>query len=288
VTRAKPIGRSGSRALALAAALLVARLGLAEPPALPAEPASEEHGAPAEPLPDARALAERAEDVMRGEGTRIEATMTILARKRPRSRVLTLRVYDDRRNDRALLRVLASEEAAGTALLKLPPNLWRFSPGSGETTRIPRPSWSEPFLGSDFRLDDLLHGSSGVANYDHRVLEVEPHAGEGADRRAFVVEYAPHPDARASWGRIVAWIDAEHGTPLRVDYYAEEGAPVRTLHLEDLREVAGRRFPHRWVMRRAGAKGAETRIEVDAIRFANGFGAGLFTIRRLAPGAGAR
>ena len=246
-----------ANARALAAALLVARVGLAEPPALPAGLESEPSGAAADPLPDARALALRAEDVLRGEGTRIEATMTILARKRPRSRVLRLRIYDDRRNDRSLLRVLAPEGTAGTALLKLP---------------------------SDFLLDDLLHGTSGVADYDHRLLEVDLEAGEAGDRRAFVVEYAPHADASSRWGRIVAWLDAEYGTPLRIDYYAEDGSLVRTLHFEDLRVVAGRRFPHRWVMRRAGAKGAETRIEVDAVRFDADFEEGSFTTRRLPPG----
>ena len=280
------IRRAVASALALATALLAAGIALAEPPALPSPVAPEEESlAPADPLPDAQAIAQRAEDVMRGEGTRIEATMTILSRKRSRSRVLSLRFYDDRRNDRALLRVLAPEKESGTALLKLPPNLWRFSPGSQETVRIPAPAWNEPFLKSDFLLDDLLHGSRGVVDYDHRVLEIDLHAGETGDRRAFVVEYAPHPDARAVWGRIVSWIDAEVGTPLRVDYYGADGALFRTLVLEDLREVSGRRFPHRWVMRRAGAKGGETRIEVDSVRFDPGFEAGLFTTRRLEPGA---
>jgi hypothetical protein len=280
--------RAASRALALAAALLAARVAIAEPPA-PTDPvAVEEFPAPAEPLPDAGALARRAEDRMRAQGTRIDATMTILARKRPRSRVLTLRIEDDRRNDRALLRVLAPEPAAGTALLKLPPNLWRFSRAKGETTRIPGPAWSEPFLEGDFNLDDLLHGTSGALDYDHRLLEVDLHAGEAGDRRAYVVEYARHRDSRSPWGRIVAWIDAEAGTPLRVDYLGPDGALVRTLRLEDLREVAGRPYPHRWVMRRVGSKGAETRIEVDAIRFDPAFAGDLFTTRRLERGAGPR
>jgi hypothetical protein len=38
-------------------------------------------------------------------------------------------------------------------------------------------------------------------------------------------------------------------------------------------------------MRRAGAKGAETRLEVDAIRFDPAFAGDLFTTRRLEPGA---
>jgi hypothetical protein len=276
-------------ALALLAALLVSGVALAEPEEPVASPealAPEAPEAPAAPLPDARAIAARAEDLLRGQGSRIDATITILSRKRPRSRVVTLRLFDDRTNERALVRVRSPEEQAGTALLKLPPNLWRFSPETRETTRIPRASWSEPFLGGDFTLDDLVHGSSGVLDYDHRLLEVDLRAGESGDRRAFVIEYLPHPDSGVVWGRIVAWIDAEHAIPLRLDFHAPDGALVRTLHLEDLREVAGRRFPYRWVMRQTGAKKAETRIQVDAIRFDPRFEEGLFTTRRLPAGGG--
>jgi len=272
-----------TRVLVLAAALLAAGVAVAEleDPAAPPAPLAPE--APADPLPDARAIAQRAEEVLRGQGTRIEATMTIFSRKRRRSRVVTLRVFDDRRDDRALVRVLSPEEHAGTALLKLPPNLWLFSPEKRETTRLPGPSWSEPFLGSDFSRDDLVHGSSGVLDYDHRLLEVDPHAGEAGDQRAFVVEYKAHPGARGAWARIVAWIEVEHATPLRLDFYAPDGVLVRTLRLDDVREVAGRRFPHQWVMRRIGAEGRETRIQVDAIRFDPRFDADLFTTRRLDP-----
>lgn len=277
MTQAKPGARAAvKRALGVVAALLAAGAAGAEPVAPPA------------PLPDASALARRAEDVLRGQGTSIEATMTIFRDRRPRTSVFHLRVFDDRRDDRALVRVLEPVAHAGIALLKLPPNLWHFSPAKRETTRIPAPGWGEPFLGSDFTRGDLVHGWRRVDDYAHRVLEVDEHAGESGDRRAFVVEYAPNAEARVARGRIVAWIDVEHATPLRLDFYAADGALSRTLRFEDLREVGGRRFPHRWVMRRVGADSRETRIEVDAVRFDPRFEEGLFTTRRLEPGAGPR
>ena len=276
------------RALALCSALLAAAGAEAEPespaaaepeaPATPQEPA-----ATAEPAPDPRELLRRAEDALRGRGSIVDATMTILSRKRPRSRELRIRIFDDRRADRALVRVLSPEEHAGTALLKLPPNLWLYSPEPRETTRIPGSGWSERFLGSDFTRDDLVRGSAGAAGGEPRLLALDEHAGEGGDRRAWVVETRLPADARSGLGRIVAWIDVEHMTPLRVDFHAPDGSLLRTLRLEELREIAGRRYPHRWVMRWSGEKGRETRIEVDAIRFDPSFEAGLFTTRRLAP-----
>jgi len=270
-----------ARALVLAAVLLAAGGAGAEPEAPVPEP---ESAAPADPQPDASELLRRAEEVLRGQGSIVDATMTILSRKRPRSRGLTLRIFDDRRADRALVRVLSPEAHAGTALLKLPPNLWLFSPETRETTRIPGPGWSERFLDSDFTRDDLVHGSGGAGGHERRVLALDEHAGERGDRRAWVVQAVLPADSRSGFGRLVAWIDAEYATPLRVDFYARDGSLARTLRLEDVREVAGRRFPHRWVMRWSGAKGRETRIEVAAVRFDPAFEEGLFTTRRLEPG----
>ncbi len=273
-------------ALVLLVSLLSVSAAAAEPrgAADPAGVVAQEAAPPVDPQPDARSLARRAEDVLRGRGSAIEATMTIVSGRRSRSRVLSLRLFDDRRDDRALVRVLSPAEHAGAALLKLPPNLWDFSPRKRETTRIPASQWLERFLDSDFTRDDLVRGSSGAADYDHRIVGLDERAGETGDRRAFVVEYTPHADAAVAWARIVAWIEAVDAMPLRLDYYTADGELARTLRMGDVREVAGRAFPHLWVMRRAGAKGRETRIQVDSVRFDPRFDEGMFTTRRLESG----
>lgn len=278
--------RAIAPALALAVAFLSAAPAAAEPRAEadPADAPTQERASAVEAPPDALSLARRADELLRGRGSAIEATMTIVSGKRPRSRVLTLRLLDDRRNDRALVRVLAGEEESGVALLKLPPNLWEFSPRKRETTRIPASAWFERFLGSDFTRDDLVHGASGVDDYEHRFLGVDERAGEAGDRRAFVVEYTARAEASPGWARIVAWIDAEGANPLRLDYHAADGSLARTLRMDDVREVEGRAFPHLWVMRRTGAKSRETRIRIDSVRFDPDFDEGLFTTRRLASG----
>ena len=144
--------------------------------------------------------------------------------------------------------------------------------------------WNERFLDSDFTRADLVYGAADAARRAYRILGVDERAGDAEDRRAWQVESLPAEAAQgAAQDRIVTWIDLETAIPLRVDFHAADGLMVRTLRIGDLRAVPGRPFPypHRWVMRRSGKEGRESRIEVQAIRFEPAFEPGLFTTRRL-------
>jgi hypothetical protein len=286
-------GRRSRPARALLAAAALARAAAAAEPA-PAPPEAAEPAAaapadpgPASPAPDARAIARRAVEVLRGRGSYTEATLRVGGSWRSRSREIAFRRFDDRLGDRTLVRVVAPENQSGATWLRLPPNLWRFNPADGRTVRLPWPTLLEPWLETELTLDDLLHGSDEIRDYDPRLLGSDERAGERGDRRAHVLEYLPRAGASAAWGRIVAWIDAEHGAPLRQDFYDREGAAVRTLRLDDFREVAGRRFPHLWIVRRLDGPEREARLHIDAVRFDPGFDDALFTTRSLERDPGA-
>jgi hypothetical protein len=279
--------RPGSAARGLLAAAAVARAAAAAEPA-PLPPAAAEPAAappvaagPAAVAPDASAIARRAVQVLRGRSSYTEATLRVGGSWRSRSREIAFRRFDDRQGDRTLVRVVAPEKQAGTTWLRLPPNLWRFTPADGRTVRLPWPTLLEPWLETELTLDDLLHGSDETRDYDPRLVGSDERAGERGDRLAHVLEYLPRAGASAAWGRIVAWIDAEHGAPLREDFYDREGTRLRTLRLDDFREVAGRRFPHLWILRRLDGPDREARLRIDAIRFDPGFDDALFTTRSL-------
>ncbi len=236
---------------------------------------------PAPPELTGRELARRAEDSLRSGATYLEASMTMVSPRRSRPRQLLLRCWDDRANRRSLIRILAPPRDAGTAFLKLHPNLWMFVPREERTVRIPPSLMLQPWMGSDFSNDDLLNESSEVDDYEHRLLGVDPRAEAGDGLRAYVVEYLPHEDAPVVWGRILAWIETAHGTPLRMDYFDEAGERLRELRFGDIRAVQGRRVPFRWSMLRLDEEGRETRIELEEIRFDQSFDEELFTTREL-------
>jgi len=241
-------------------------------------------GDTAEPLPDAREIARRTEDVLRGTSAYTEGEMIIRSPRLPAPRTVRFKSWDDRGGDRSFIRIFAPAKDRGTGFLKLHPNLWTYIPRVERTMRIPPSMMLQSWMGSDFTNDDLVRESSQLDDYDHRLLRTEP-AFQGLEgeppRRAYVVEYVPHEDAPVVWGRIVTWIDAERWSPLRQEFFDEAGVPLRVMEFGDLRAVDGRFVPHLWVMTPLDKEGHETRIRIREIDFDEVFDDAIFTTRNL-------
>ena len=240
--------------------------------------------APAEDPSDAREIARRSEDVLRGTSAYTEGEMTIVSPRLPAPRTVHFRSWDDRGARRSFIRILSPAKDRGTGFLKLHPNLWTYIPRVERTMRIPPSMMLQSWMGSDFTNDDLVRESSQLDDYDHHLLRVEESfegLGGGGPYRAYVVEYRPHEDAPVVWGRIVAWIETEHATPLRQDFYDEDGELLRRMQFGDVRETGGRYVPHWWVMTPLDKQGHRTTIHIQEIRFDEAFDEGIFTTRNL-------
>lgn len=258
-------------------ALLVA-VALAALPGRAQEPG--ETTAPPADEPTALEIARRAEAVLRSDHTFLEATMTVESPRLSAPRVVRFRSWDDRRNDRSFIQILAPPKDAGSTFLRLPPNLWTYVPRVERTMRIPPSMMLQPWMGSDFTNDDVVNESNEVEDYDHRLLRIDE--GVGSDGlRAYVVEYVPHEETPVVWGKILAWIEVEHATPLRQEFYDEDGAHVRTLTFADIRPIGRRQVPHVWTMRPLEKEGHETRIRIDEFLFDQSFDDDVFTTRNL-------
>jgi len=237
-----------------------------------------------EPPPEgleARELARRAEDAMRSSRTYLEAEMTVVSPRLSRPRVVAFRSWEDRPGKRSFIRILSPAKDAGSGFLKLHPNLWMYVPRVERTLRIPPSMMLQPWMGSDFTNDDLVRESSALDDYDHHLLGVDPSPAGHPGLRAYVVEYIPHEDAPVVWGKIVTWIEAEHGTPLRQDFYDEDGEKLRSMRFADIRAVEGRHVPFSWSMKPLHKEGHETRIQLGEIRFDVAIDDSVFTTRHL-------
>ena len=236
---------------------------------------------PPPPGIDGRAIAQRAEDALRSERTYLDAEMTVVSPRLASARVVAFRNWDDRPGKRSFIRISSPAKDAGSGFLKLHPNLWMFVPRVERTMRIPPSMMLQSWMGSDFTNDDLVKESSQLDDYEHRLLGVDP-APEGHDGlRAYVVEYVPHEDAPVVWGKIVTWIEVEHGTPLRQDFYDEDGEKLRVMRFGDITVVDGRHYPLAWSMTPLDKEGHETRIRVKEIRFDADIEDSVFTKRNL-------
>jgi len=230
---------------------------------------------------EARAVAERVEDIFRGETSYLEATMIIHSARLPAPRRVTFRSWDDRPGERAFIRILAPPKDKGMGFLKLVPNLWNYIPRVERTIRIPPSMMLQSWMGSDFTNDDLVRDSSQLDDYDHVWLGVDPEFPGAQDGRAYGIAYVPHEDAPVVWGRIESWIDAERLAPLRQEFFDEGGAKLRRMDFGEIRDVQGRPYPHHWKMVPLDKEGHATEIEVEEIRFDESFDDAIFTKRNL-------
>jgi outer membrane lipoprotein-sorting protein len=248
--------------------------------AIPLQASAQELAPPPEGL-TARSVAERVEEIFRGNTSFIEATMVVQSPRLPQPRRVEFQSWDDRPGKRSFIRILAPPKDKGMSFLKLHPNLWNYIPRVERTVRIPPSMMLQSWMGSDFTNDDLVRESSQIDDYEHNWLGVDEDPPGDESARAFVIEYVPHEDAPVVWGRIVTWVDAELYAPIRQEFYDEDGERLRVLSFGDIQDVGGRPYPHRWSMLPLDKDGHETSVIVSEIRFDEDFGDELFTKRNL-------
>jgi len=250
----------------------------------PAAASPESAWLPAPDTPTAREIAARAEDTMRSSRTYLEAEMTITSPQLSAPRVVEFRSWDDVPGKRSFIRILSPPRDAGTGFLKLAPNLWMYLPRVERTIRVPPSMMLQSWMGSDFTNDDLVRSSSALDDYEHRLLGIDAAPEGHPGLRAYVVEYTPHEEAPVTWGRIVAWVEVERGTPLRQEFYDEDGTRLRVMELDGIREVAGRAVPSRWTMTPLDQPGHRTRIVVRDLVFDAALDESIFTKQNLRKG----
>jgi outer membrane lipoprotein-sorting protein len=237
-----------------------------------------------EPAPEgvgAQAVAVRAANAMHSDRTYTEAEMTIGSSRDHEQRVVSLQSWDDRVENRSFIRILPPGRDAGTAFLKLPPNIWGFLSREERTLRIQPSMMLQSWMGSGFTNDDFLNPSSAIEDYDHTLLGVDPNSGGTDGLRAYVVEYRPRETGSALWGKILGWFETETGTLIRQEFYDGDGENLRTIRFGDVREVDGRRVPHVWTLTTHGKKDRQTTIEIHEIRFDERFDDDIFSTRNL-------
>ncbi len=258
-----------ARPLLVMLASLSAHAAIAQMPELEPPPAGIE----------AAELSRRAAEALAGGRTYLEAVLSVREEDEATGSEIRFRAWLERSSGRGFLRVLEPARQAGTGLLRLPPNLWRYAPLTASLELVDPPRLDEPWLGSDFTLADLLVGPTALGTEPARLLGVDPASGADGAESAFVLEL--RPEGSAAEGRLIVWIGTEHATPLRCDRRDARDALVASLRFDELREVAGRWVPHRWTLTRPAAPRRESRIELREIRFDPVFDDEIFTTRQL-------
>jgi hypothetical protein len=183
----------------------------------------------------------------RDEGAAVVRTWTIeLVEKDGSSRVRTLRSFRRRFGDerRSVLFFEEPPNVKGTALLTfdyddpaLPDDQWLYLPALRKSRRVALADRGRSFLGTDFSFDDVKRDSQlSAVDYRWRTLGEESVEGH----RCLVLE-AIAVDERVArelgHGRALVRVDAELWIPRFVEYFAADGAPLKTVRLHDVAQI---------------------------------------------------
>lgn len=205
-------------------------------------------------------IIERMEDVMRGESSYAEMTMTI---ERPRyTRDVSMRAWA-MGEDYSLILITAPARDQGTTFLKRENEIWNYVPNIDRTIKMPPSMMSQSWMGSDFTNDDLVRESSTAEDYEHRILREEQYDG----REAWVLELIPKPDTPIVWGKVLMWVDKEHYIQLRVENYDQQDELANTIEFTEIGEMGGRIFPARMTLTPADKPDQRTIMEYENLEF---------------------
>jgi outer membrane lipoprotein-sorting protein len=205
-------------------------------------------------------IIERMEDVMRGESSRAEMTMTIERARYTREVSMKAWALGE---DYSLILITAPARDQGTTYLKRNNEIWNYVPNIDRTIKMPPSMMSQSWMGSDFTNDDLVRESSTIEDYEHRILREEEYNG----RNAWTLELIPKPDTPIVWGKVLIWVDMEHNIMLKEENYDQRNNLANTIEFQNIGEMGGRIFPSRMVLRPADKPEQRTILEYKSLEF---------------------
>jgi hypothetical protein len=220
--------------------------------------------------PDARTLIRQTETQYQSQTSHSVFRLKVVTNAWTRE--MTLESWGQGR-DKMLSKVLSPKKDAGTATLKVGDEMWNYLPKIDRLMKIPTSLMGDRWMGSHLTNDDLVKGSKVDELYDFKV--------EKETAKAATIVATPRKDAAVVWGRIVYQLDLEHQVPVSVRYFDEDGALVRTLDFDQVRQVGARSLPMRMRFTPADEPGEYTEMVYEQLEFDRPQPDGLFSVRSL-------
>lgn len=167
----------------------------------------------------------------------------------------------------SFIEILAPARSKGTRFLQTSSALYMYSPKSGSRTPI-RLSPRESFQGSAFSNNDV--GDSSWAN-DYAASLAGSAAVDSADFGKVDAWIISGKALRRDvpYGEIRIYMKKDDLLPLKIEYFAKSGLPLKTMELSDFAQIAGRLRPRRLVMTAADGTGEKSAVTMSALQERN-------------------
>ena len=156
-----------------------------------------------------------------------------------------------------------------------PDDQWIYLPALRRVRRISAEKKNDNFMGSDFTYEDLGERHPGLDT--HRVTGTETSDG----RTVYVVESILAGDS--AYNRTVSWVADGIWIGLRREFYDGSGNLLKTLEIEEYREIDGFWTINQMTMTNADS-GHSTTMELSDLGFNTGIDESTFTERTMTRG----
>lgn len=191
--------------------------------------------------------------------------------------IKTLEVNGD--GDKTITLFNSPRDVKGTSLLTWSHALkgddqWLYLPALKRVKRVSSKNKSGSFMGSEFSYEDL--SSQEVEKYTYKYLRDENYNGMDS----FVVEQYP-TYAYSGYSRQIVWIDKEHYTTLKVEYYDKGNALLKTLYQSEHKQYKSKYWRAGKMKMVNHQNGKKTDLNWKDYEFGNNLNASLFTKNRL-------
>ncbi len=214
------------------------------------------------------------DDVQRGEGSHARVSMHVKTKRWDRTLVMESWSQGE---DKSLIKILSPAKEAGTATLMVDDNIWNYLPKVDRTMKVPAAMGSGSWMGSHFTNNDLVRSSRLADDFTYTLKE-EPKADGGGH---WVIECIPKEDAPVVWGKVVVQVRGSDRIPDEITYWDEDGAVVRTMAFEEVRDIGGRKVPMRMRLTPADEPGEFTEVTYESLEFTADLPASTFTLQSL-------
>lgn len=154
--------------------------------------------------------------------------------------------------------------------------IWIYLPAMKKVRRLVANNKKDSFVGTDFSYGDVI--GYRVDDWNHTLLREETLTGVSC----WVIQSTPKSaevENISGYSRRISWIDKRSYIAIRTEIYDREGAYVKRLTQEDVREIDPRK--HKWQAMRLTAEnvqtGHRTIIELENFRANTGVSDAEFT-----------
>ena len=223
---------------------------------------------------DAAEIIRKADELMRGESSYSQITMTIV--KPEWQRRMTMKSWS-LEPEYSIVYVTEPARDKGSVTLKRGNEVWNWLPSVQKVIKIPPSMMLQSWMGSDFTNDDLVRASSIVKDYTHKLLGRELYEGH----ECFKIELIPKPEAGVVWAKVLVWISTEGYLEYKTEYYDEDGALVKSFLGSKVKTFGDRKLPAHWEMVPYNEPGNKTILDYDDLRFNEKIGTDFFSLQNM-------